>query len=81
MNTPQKMKYTALGAVIMLIGMGVGSTLTPPLIAQRNSVFDTITCRTLKVVDKVGKEKVALIAYENGEVSLSLIKMEIALLT
>ena len=66
MNTKQKMKYTALGAVIMRIGVGVGSMLTPQLIAQHYGVFDTITCRRMKVVDNTGKVKVALTGYENG---------------
>ena len=34
MNLKQKCFYTALGAVIMLIGLGIGAIVSPPLIAQ-----------------------------------------------
>ena len=61
-----KLGYISLGAVIMLIGMGVGSTLTPPLVAQHNGVFDEITCRRIKVVDKAGNVKIRLVAFEDG---------------
>lgn len=50
----------ALGAVIMLIGLAVGTIVSPPLIAQRNGVFDKITCRQLVVVDSFGKEAIFL---------------------
>ena len=33
-----------LGAIIMLIGLTVGAIVSPPLIAQRNGVFDEIEC-------------------------------------
>lgn len=67
MDNKQKLKYIALGAVIMLIGMGVGSTLTTPLVAQHNGVFDTITCREIKVVDKTGK-RIAFLGRQVGDV-------------
>ena len=44
-----------LGAVIMFIGLAVGAIVSPPLGAQRNGVFDEITCRRLTVVDENGK--------------------------
>ena len=47
-----------LGAVIMLIGLAVGAIVSPPLIAQRNSVFDKITCREIEVIDKDGNEAI-----------------------
>ena len=53
-----------LGAVIMLIGLAVGTIVSPPLGAQRNGVFDEITCRSLKVVDKEGKPAVMLASGE-----------------
>ena len=37
MNHKQKYFYTALGAFIMLTGMGVGAIVSPPLIAQRGA--------------------------------------------
>ena len=49
-----------LGAGIMLIGLAVGAIVSPPLIAQRNGVFDKITCRELVVVDSSGKEAIFL---------------------
>ena len=42
-----------LGAVIMLIGLAVGAIVSPPLVAQRNGVFDDIVCSKLTVVDKI----------------------------
>lgn len=64
MNNKQKFSYTLLGAVIMLIGIGVGTIVSPPLIAQRDAVFGEIVCNQLKVVDKYGKEAVLLVARE-----------------
>ncbi len=61
MNHKQKLGYMALGALIMLIGMGVGSTFfTPPIEAQSNGLFNEITCRKLTVVDKNGKRAIEL---------------------
>ena len=66
MNTQQKLRYTALGAVIMLVGMCVGSIVSPSLIAQHNDVFDTITCQGIRVVNKAGKGKILLGVFEDG---------------
>ena len=67
MNHKQKLVYMALGALIMLIGMGVGSTFfTPPIEAQQDGFFNHITCRELKVVDKNGKEVILLDSREGG---------------
>ena len=72
MNHKQKFIYTALGAVIMLLGIGVGSIVSPPLIAQRNAVFDEITCRSLKVVNENDKRCIWLWAIDdNSFVSIS----------
>ena len=60
MNHKQKCFYTALGAVIMLIGMGVGAIVSPPLIAQRNGVLGEIQCTSLTVVDKSGEPAIVL---------------------
>ena len=49
-----------LGAGIMLIGLAVGTIVSPPLIAQRNGVFDKITCRELEVLDENGNEAIVL---------------------
>ena len=51
MNHRQKLGYTALGALIMLIGLAIGSIVAPPLTAQSDGVFDEILCRKLTVVD------------------------------
>ena len=66
MNHKQKLGYTVLGAVIMLIGIGVGSIVCPPLIAQRNGVFDEIQCSKLTVVDEMGKVAIRLAALETS---------------
>ena len=54
-----------LGAAIMLIGLAVGTIVSPPLGAQRNGVFDEIQCTKLTVVDNMGKPAVRLGSYEN----------------
>ena len=53
-------KSMFLGAVIMLIGLAVGAIVSPPLVAQRNGVFDKIQCRELQVLDKHGKKAIHL---------------------
>ena len=60
MNHKQKLGYMVLGAVIMFIGMAVGATVSPNLIAQSNGIFDEIVCRKLTVVNKGGEEMVVL---------------------
>lgn len=52
MNYKQKLGYTVLGAVIMLVGFGVGSVVSPPLVAQNSGVFDEMTCSKLTVRDE-----------------------------
>ena len=74
-----------LGAVIMLIGLVVGAIVSPPLGAQRNGVFDEITCRTLRVVDENGKQAIVLGSIEGlnvetvldkqGEKAISLVSL------
>lgn len=64
MNHKQKCFYTALGAVIMLIGLGVGAIVSPPLIAQREGVFGEIQCASLTVVDMSGAPAIVLRADE-----------------
>ena len=60
MNTKQKLGYTIFGAVIMLVGMSVGSILSPTLIAQQNGVFDEIQCTKLTVVNELGEERIRI---------------------
>ena len=64
MNNKQKFGYTILGAVIMLIGIGVGAIVSPSLTAQRNGVFGEIECTELTVVDTAGNPVVVLGASE-----------------
>ena len=64
MNNKQKFGYTILGAVIMLIGVGVGAIVSPPLTAQRNGVFGKIECTGLTVIDTSGNPAVVLGASE-----------------
>lgn len=66
MNYKQKLGYTALGAVIMLVGLGLGAIVAPPLIAQNNGVFDTIECSTLAVLDEHGNPGIIIAANEDG---------------
>ena len=58
-------KSMGLGAGIMLIGLVVGAIVSPPLIAQRNGVFDKIQCCELRVVDENGNKAIFL-GIENG---------------
>lgn len=67
MNYKQKLGYTALGAMIMLVGLGVGSIISPPLVAKNNGVFDEITCSKLTVKDELaGSSKQAAIVLESS---------------
>ena len=50
MNHKQILGYTVLGAMIMPIG--IGSIVSPPLIAQRDGVFGEIECSKLTVVNE-----------------------------
>ena len=75
-----------LGAVIMLIGLAVGAIVSPPLVAQRNGVFDEIQCRGLRVVDENGNPAISLRSTESlntvavfdkqGKVAVGLASME-----
>ena len=40
MNRQNRLGYTIMGAAMMLIGIAVGLIVSPPLIAQREGVFD-----------------------------------------
>ena len=60
MNHKQKCFYSALGALIMLIGMGVGVILCPPLIAQRADLIGDLKCTSLTVVDMSGEPAIVL---------------------
>lgn len=59
MNHKQKYFYTALGAVIMLIGIGIGAIVSP-ITAQSNRTFGEIQCAGLTVVDKEGRKLIEL---------------------
>jgi hypothetical protein len=59
----QKLTYTALGGLLMLVGMLFSSI--SPLTAQKD-VFGEITCTKLTVVDKDGKGSVRLFIDEHG---------------
>ena len=56
-----------LGAVIMLIGLAVGAIVSPPLIAQRDGVFEKIVCHELEVVNKSGTRAVSLRSGDDGK--------------
>ena len=55
-----------LGAVVMLIGLAVEAIVSPPLGAQRNSVFDEIRYSKLAVVDKGGNRAIVLDSHKGG---------------
>ena len=63
-----------LGAVIMLIGLAVGTIVSPPLGAQRNGVFDEILCKRLTVVDEDGNKAIILGSIEGLNVVIVLDK-------
>lgn len=65
MSNKQKLGYMIIGALIMLIGIGLGAIVSPPLIAQRNEVFDEIQCATIRIVDKKGKTAIFLDSSEH----------------
>ena len=65
MNHKQKLGYTGLGALIMLVGIGVGSIVSPPLSAQRNGMFSEIQCTGLTVVDRYGRPAIYLDSRED----------------
>ena len=62
----EKLQYIVIGAVLMAVGIGIGSIFTPPLVAQRNNVFDEIICHKLIVVDGNGNEAVNLSSIAGG---------------
>ena len=66
MNYKQKLGYMALGALILAMGITIGQLVSPPTEAQNNGVFDEITCRSLRVVDKDGEPAISLEANEIG---------------
>ena len=58
MQNKQKLGYMALGAGIMALGIIIGQWGTPDIEAQSNGVFDEITSRSLRIVDKHGKDAI-----------------------
>ena len=62
----EKLQYMVIGAVLMAVGIGIGSIFTPPLVAQRNNVFDEIICHELIVVGPNGDDVVTLGSSGNG---------------
>ncbi len=71
MNYKQKLRYKLLGAVIILVGIGTGSIISPPLIAQHNgtnelldSFFSDEKLRA-KVIEDAKKIQVGVIAGDN----------------
>lgn len=66
MNNRQKLGYMALGAVVLAVGIAIGQFMTPDIEAQNNSVFDTVTCRKIIVVDEAGNERIRLNSTKDG---------------
>ena len=68
MNHKQKIGYTALGAVIMVIGIGIGTIVVPPLTAQHNGTFDQIECREILVRNPDGNRAIRLSSNRGGSI-------------
>lgn len=66
MNYKQKIGYTLLGAGLMLVGLVVGSTVLPSLIAPSQKVFDKVQCRELEVVDSQGNTAISLQSHDKS---------------
>lgn len=61
-----KLRYMALGAGILALGITIGQFITPNIKAQNNGVFDKITCRKIEVVDESGKVMAGMGTNDNG---------------
>ena len=61
MDYKQKLGYMALGAVIMLVGMGSAFVFSPPLSAHDS---EYIVCKGLTVVDNKGNDAIRLTVGE-----------------
>ena len=68
MNYKQKLGYMLFGAVIMLIGIAVGSIVSPRWIVQREDVFGEIECAGLTVVDKEGNKAIGLQSHDKANI-------------
>ena len=72
MNHRQKLGYTALGAIIMLIGMTIDNLIAPPVTAQHNGTFDEIQCSKLTVVNANGRPAIILSSNPTSGSEISL---------
>lgn len=54
-----KLRYMALGGLLMFIGMLTASVLMPSLVAQRDK-FGAIECTSLRVIDEAGNSRIIL---------------------
>ncbi len=63
MNFRQKLVYTLFGALLALVGMLFGSTIAPPVTAQKGT---DIVCTSLAVVDETGEPRILLTANQEG---------------
>ena len=64
MNSRQKFGYTILGAVIMLVGMGIGAIVSPNLTAREE--LDEIVCSGLTIVNERGQKAIRLYSQPNA---------------
>ena len=64
MRHGQRFGYMILGALIMLVGLGIGAIVSPPLIAQ--NALGRIRCTGLTVVNAAGEIVMALEAEREG---------------
>ena len=66
MNDKQKLGYTALGAAIALIGIGVGIAVSPLFDVGPNAPFGEIECTKLTMIDEGGDPCVVGYADDQG---------------
>ena len=66
MNHRQKLGYTALGAIIMLVGLTIGTIVAPPLTAQHNGTFDEIQCTNLTIADENGQPAMLFLSDDDA---------------
>ena len=72
MNYKQKLRYSVLGSVLTLVGMGLGAFLPTPLIAQDSRIFKRIICSEFFIVDNEGRPGVLMTTTPRGSSFISM---------
>ena len=63
----EKLQYMVIGAILMAVGIGIGSIFTSPLVAQRSDKFDTLICRKLFVVNEDDEPIVSILSTPDAD--------------